>query len=149
MIRKYRGKDYDGKWRYGMLQWKNRPYIDPINDPEFGNADDREHRKVHPDSVGQEIGRKDNNTNIEMYEGDFIMWKQPFEDYANIGVIEYVRCCFRINFNPDYTSEHDPMRHYRQLDCFNQQTETLKIIGNKTDNPELYKKCGWGVEVKE
>lgn len=127
----FRGKGYDsGEWVYGnlrvsRLKYDPTDYVDiyPVNVgyPDFPMAE-----RVYPETVGQFTGLLDKNGR-KIFEGDIL--SNP--EYPNVttGAIYYgscnCSCCDGVyGF---YSKEYADLR----------QADTLVVIGNIHDNPEL------------
>lgn len=70
MIRKYRGKTWDGKWVYGLPVYLIQENYDN-NDIDGISTSFDINEDVNPETVGQFTGILDDN-NVEIYEGDII-----------------------------------------------------------------------------
>ena len=133
-MRPYRGKRIDnGEWAYGYYakkcvdEWDNS--IDVIIE-----KDNFFPHEVHPASVEQSTGKKDNN-GTEAYENDIIKVTAErncaFDDYSkckpfNASVFwePYILCWFYEELK--YGEGRHPL-----VNCL------FEVIGNTTDNPEL------------
>lgn len=96
------------------------------------------HHTIDRDTLGQYTGLHDKNGK-EIYEGDIVLyedWERCWEgggndSFINKGIIEYIEdnCCFNVTEKETITNE----------DVFYENNETLEVIGNIYDNPELLK----------
>ncbi len=128
-MRLYKGKRIDnGEWKkgwyvYSRLHDKHFIFADTVENDEH----DWRH-EVHPDSVGQSIGRKDKN-DVEIYKGDDIDVSMSFEGgtLPHRGVIVYDATfgAFGTKNEAGITLLHNHCLH------------TAEVIGNVHDNPEL------------
>ena len=136
----------DGTWVYGYLEDKNYIYS-----PELEGE-----LLVKPETVGQYTGLKDKN-GVEIYEGDII------EFLGHKGVIQYECGSFGIVFregidweeiadnicpvtgcdNALYACENDNYislwEIYWNFNCEDGSLDTVEVIGNIYENPELLK----------
>lgn len=129
---KFRGKRIkDKKWIYGSLAKDNPQDAYYIIDIDEGVG-----RDVLENTIGQYTGLHDKNGK-EIYEGDIVLyedWEMTYEgggndSFINKGIIEYVEdnCCFNVT-----------ERQTIELpDVLYKNNETLEVIGNIYENPEL------------
>lgn len=126
---KFRGKRLDnGEWLYGDLMHDNAGgcYVYPIESENLFKEN-----KVNPDTVGQFTGLIDKNGK-EIYEGDVVSF--VIDEHHFYGIIKWGSCraCFFIG---------DPTHSIRLPLCGSfELKETLEVIGNIHDNPELCNK---------
>ena len=115
---KFRGKDYNNKWRYGDLvqeKWGQGKVIMIKKDKTAWS--------VLEETIGQYTGLKDKNGK-EIYEGDIIKCSF-YPDF--IFEIKFTELCWYMR--KITTSEH--------INLSNVLCEELEVIGNIYDNPEL------------
>ena len=140
----FRGKRKDnGEWVYGGYT------KDAVCDYIWGAVDGiRDCKAVHPDTVGQYIGRKDKNGKI--FEGDIV--KREVFDGTVIGVVKfkpyrgwYLDCRHKEQSvvktyynNGDFVDERVVVK-FAQLTC---SRERNTVIGSIHDNPELLEQQG-------
>ena len=115
---KFRGKNYENKWKYGDLvqeKWKQGKAIMIKKETTAWS--------VLEDTVGQYTGLHDKNGK-EIYEGDIVKIKYRDED---IGKVIYEHNGFSI----DVTNMNKNYRRVSFVDNF------IEVIGNIYENPEL------------
>lgn len=140
---KFRGKRIDnGEWVYGdLLQPTELCYIYEISDCE---SIDGTRYEVIPETIGQFTGLYD-NTKKEIYENDIVTGiEYPFIDegkqnyigivmfYDDVAQFGYEYKCIRKDKREISNGINNEFEANEDLIC-----ETLEIIGNITDNPEL------------
>ena len=133
---KFRGKDYNNKWRYGDLvqeKWgKGKAIMIKKNTTAWS---------VLEDTVGQFTGLKDENGK-EIYEGDIIEFSYDefignFDTKVAKGTIEFTNGTFLIK---TFEIEGKKVKDTDNEECFllyTVNTCTLKVIGNVYENSEL------------
>ena len=120
----------DGKWidgfpvriyDYGGLVWDMHPF----------NTNFEITRSVDTKTIGQFVGLTDRNGN-KIFEGDIIKIPDDYDEFGhNAGEIyEVYFCCGGFRLKPKYSKA----RGYWLED-----DETVEVIGNIHDNPELLK----------
>lgn len=141
---KFRGKRPDGSWNYGRnIRFKNNGSVLILG------AD------VNPESVGQFVGLYDKNGK-EVYEHDYISVNYKYEQHTLNGAIPDQDClcegevvfmdefsCFGIRLHDaEYPIKQSlnecpymtvPLLQF-DLDC-----DSIEVLGNIFDNPELLK----------
>ena len=137
---KFRGKSID-EWVYGFLLRTNKFDLEHGEDIKYSiqtdNREQGEYEKyfiTNDDTIGQYTGLKDKN-GTEIYEGDifevinsheerFIVWVEYSEKYAE----------FVIRHSSNIVVDNEPLGDVNT-------SETVVILGNIHDNPEL---ISWG-----
>lgn len=111
----FRGRDLDKKqWRYGdLIHYTGAVYIQWFEDYQTRSA------VVFEDTVGQYTGMNDIKGN-KIFEGDIVALSY---DVFDVKVITEV-VCEKFSF-PSLRSQH----------------QSIEVIGNVHDNPELMKGC--------
>jgi len=132
-MRIYRGKAKDGEWVYGYYcEIEGRHYIiDDTVSHTWLNEDNYEVQgliEVVPKTVGQQVGRKDDNDK-EIYENDIIAIS--FE-YGFVGALESEIVTGLVVFEDGTYQAGNRSLH-------NADNE-IEVIGNKWDNPKLLEK---------
>ena len=144
---KYRGKDADGNWHYGVpIKTHIGTYIVEEENPHvcsmYGYMEIDEFSLVGKDTIGEFSIHKDKNSQ-EIYEGDIL--KTPM---GNVGIIKF-------GTHEDIVHTREAARQGYNADCFectgwlfeNIKTKEIvfmdssiisgEVIGNIYDNPEL------------
>lgn len=139
---KFRGKDKDGKWHYGVpISTHVGTYIVEEENPHvcslYGYMEIDELSLVESETIGQYTGMKDINGK-EIFEGDILTDKLvpvPFE-------VKWWKdaCAFCVFANGDGV----PLAWFSEYDVHN-----ATIIGNIHDNPELVEKVYQELKEKE
>lgn len=127
----YRGKRIDnGEWVKGsLLLWPDgTAEICPVAEE---NANILDKITVDPDTVGECTGLKDKNGKL-IFEGDVIKIPDDYDEFGmNAGEVYQVYfCCGGFRLKPKYSEA----RGYLLED-----DNTVEVIGNVHDNPELLK----------
>lgn len=125
---KFRGKDYNNKWRYGDLvqeKWGQGKAIMIKKDKTAWS--------ILEETIGQYTGLKDKNGK-EIYEGDIIFIKGETKLLDIKGKVEYSNTFaqFIITNTGSVVNETEPLGDYEE--------EDIEKIGNVYDNPELLEK---------
>lgn len=133
---KFRGKDYENKWRYGDLvqeKWGQGKAIMIKKDTTAWT--------VLEDTVGQFTGLKDENGK-EIYEGDIIEFSYDefignFDTKVAKGTIEFINGCFLIKTFEIEGKKVKGTDYEEWFLLYTVNTYTLKVIGNIYENSEL------------
>lgn len=132
---KFRGKMLDiDDFIYGYYIHSELP--NEIFEHKIYCADVNRLTDVKEETVGQFTGLHDKNGK-EIYEGDIVLyedWEMAYEgggndSFINKGIIEYVECNCCFNVTERQTVELQ--------DVLYKDNESLEVIGNIYDNPEL------------
>ena len=133
---KFRGRNYDGIWMYGYLMPTPKPQIHLGNKhlvcacPEKISRVDIVLYEVEENTIGQYTGLKDKNGK-EIYEGDKIK-----ENNGKVGYIAFLQQEMGfviVRRNSDSRLGHRNRGNGYELD------NSIEVIGNIHDNPELIK----------
>jgi len=139
-MRTYRGKAKDGEWVYGNLIYApcdDRAFIVPYewladvtksSRPLASYEGEIDWIEVIPETVGQQIGRKDDNDK-EIYDNDIVAIS--FE-YGFVGALESEIVTGLVVFEDGTYQAGNRSLH-------NADNE-IEVIGNKWDNPKLLEK---------
>ena len=128
----FRGKTACGAWVQGDLIhrkiWSSKFEVIRVDDRGFDNYTEYE---IATDTIGQFTGLTDKNGN-KIFEGDIIKIPDDYDEFGhNAGEIyEVYFCCGGFRLKPKYSKA----RGYWLED-----DETVEVIGNIHDNPELLK----------
>ena len=133
---KFRGKDYNNKWRYGDLvqeKWEKGIAIMIKKDKTAWS--------VLEESVGQCTGLKDKNGK-EIYEEDIIEFSYDrftgnFDTKIGKGIVEFIYGAFYIK---PYEIEGKKIKDIEDEEWFllySVNEDTLEVIGNIYDNKNL------------
>lgn len=121
---KFRGMDLEGRWFYGFLAITEEHGHTISNSKGMPFA-----YKVRPETVGQCTGIKD-NTGILAYEGDILKAEQyNSHDDRIVGAVVWEPIC----------SGFYPFIEIRDTEYL-AELDSLRIIGNIWENPDLIKK---------
>ena len=144
---KFRGKSFNtGNWVFGDLrQSGKRKFVE---------------YEVNPDTVGQFVGLYDNNGK-EVYEHDYISINYKYEGIANGCAVPDQDCicegevvymdgfvCFGLRlYKAEYPINQD-LKECPYLTIpllqFDLECESIEVLGNTFDNPELLKHIDYG-----
>jgi len=121
---KFRGRDEEGQWYYGLLSW----YTDVL-----ACINDGTDWEVNPETVGQYTGKKDVNKK-EIFEGDVVYFLDD-RAHERIGVIKWHEkaCCWIIDCGGEAGRVMLANYAYEIMLAY----YACEIIGNVYDNPEL------------
>lgn len=144
---KFRGKRIDnGEWVYGSLVVEENKYYIALSINDNIKRDDYDvyMLEVIPETIGQFTGLYD-NTKKEIYENDIVTGiEYPFIDegkqnyigivmfYDDVAQFGYEYKCIRKDKRGISNGINNEFEANEDLIC-----ETLEVIGNITDNPEL------------
>lgn len=132
----FRGKSrWDGKWLYGSYMFLHVADCDwtgkrrgKEKDTHFIVDEKNMNEAVYPETVGQYTGLKDKNGK-RIFEGDIVKFDNPKEARGQTALIIFEDSEFR--YHPITNSE-------RVWNCrLCNEENTLHVIGNIHDNPEL------------
>ena len=129
----FRGKRLDnGEWVEGWYEmypfgrWPVKTSIIPSEEAKDGHY---EHMQVDPSTIGQYTGLKDKNGK-RIFEGDILRWTGEDGETGKVIVI-FAGGSFLLKCVEVLDAPADP------FDEFNRGGQTLEVIGNIHDNPEL------------
>lgn len=133
---KFRGKRLNrhGDWVYGSLVYRPESGVTP----DIFDWTTKQYYPVDPESVGQLTGRKDKGGK-EIYEGDIVKAiAEP--DYPDSSITSDVIFGDTLQFQIRNKSEYDTEFEYLSgLPLTWGGWESLEVIGNIYENPELIK----------
>ena len=124
---KFRGKNYENKWKYGDLvqeKWKQGKAIMIKKETTAWS--------VLEDTVGQYTGLHDKNGK-EIYEGDTIKCKK----HIGGNFVDYCMENGFVEFKDGEFGLHRKQGYYQSLKKFLEYDYELEVTGNIYDNPEL------------
>lgn len=126
---KFRGRDLStGKFVFGDLETRPKEDIMVIHQyNEDGSY--KSQVKVDQNTVGQYVYSRHvpkDNCVREIFEGDILRGRQPYEDGTHIGFVEYDERAQRYKL-------HTKDNHLEELVVFS----IVEILGNIYDNPEI------------
>lgn len=123
---KYRGYNRKNKkWLYGFyLQNRGQHFVCP---DEFATGKTWEDYEIDPETLGQFTGMKDKH-GVEIYEGDVISYVKGYKRDKNGDWVDDKET-FVVEFDNGVFSNHSLFS----------VSESVEIIGNIHDNPELNK----------
>lgn len=131
---KFRGKKIDGKWIYGSLAYiEDKPAIiygrlDWVDGTEL-RGDDWDW--VNPDTVCQYTGLKDRKGK-DVYENDIIE-AEIYDNEYDIFWVRFLIVWDKRRLRLKCLDEGD----IDELEYLDESEATIKVLGNKWDNPEL------------
>ena len=152
---KFRGKEIDtGKWVYGGLFKEPAPpqcfektledkywivYPDPRYMPDWNLPYQMVRTDVGKETIGQYTGIKDKNRK-EIYAGDIIefsydMFVGNFDTFVAKGKIVFEEGAFYVEVFENERTTKDEIYLLYSINL-----DTIEVIGNKWDNPELLEK---------
>lgn len=143
----YRGKDYNGYWRKGFLDYRGDTFwihvvedtMPTWSDPCGGRYS--EYFEIDYQTMGQYVGIQDKFQH-EIFEGDIVKYMSLL-DKEEIGYVKFKDGSFRlsklIDCNPEYLGDirqwNDGDHDWYSIE--NIESFDIQIIGNIYDNPEL------------
>jgi len=86
----------------------------------------------------QYTGLKDKNDQ-KIYEGDILeYWNESWSEQNHIGIVKFNRGCFHLELKTesDFFGEDETI-HITPDSTYEHAEQTVKIIGNKFENPDL------------
>ena len=111
---------FDGEWVFGSLDTSGKSkYI-------FEKGTEIAYQIEDDNTIGQYTGLKDKN-GVKIFEGDIILWPSDTNVYAVVYITEVASFVGRCKTKNDF----------EYLDNGIGENQSLKVIGNIHDNPEI------------